>query len=138
MAERPVPYLKSENQIGFDEGKAHVQRLLKFATDEKNKLVNKRETAAKKWFKEHDLPYQDEAARKPLDDELKPPRHVGLSQTEQGQLKVREQDERIWTPPFGTIRAAGSKCLQRGYFTGEVLIRQETPFAKQDRHLSLA
>jgi len=97
MAERPVPYLKSENQIGFDEGKAHVQRLLKFATDEKNKLVNKRETAAKKWFKEHDLPYQDEAARKPLDDELKPPRHVGLSQTEQGQLKVREQDERIWT-----------------------------------------
>ena len=25
MAERPVPYLKSENQIGFDEGKAHVQ-----------------------------------------------------------------------------------------------------------------
>ena len=31
-----------------------------------------------------------------MDDEVKPPRHVGLNITEQGQLKVREQDEWIW------------------------------------------
>ena len=28
---------------------------------------------------------------------MKPPRHVGLDHVEQGQLKVREQDEWIWT-----------------------------------------
>ena len=32
-----------------------------------------------------------------LPDEQKPPRHVGLNHVEQGQLKVREQDEWIWT-----------------------------------------
>lgn len=96
MAERKAPFLSEENLERFDEGRAHVQRLLDYAVAEKNKLVNKRETAARKWFKEHDLPYKDNNARKNLPDEEKPPRHVGLDYVEQGQLKVREQDEWIW------------------------------------------
>ena len=97
MAERSVPFLPAESQEGFEEGRAHVERMLAFAVAEKNLLVTKRENAAKAWFAEHNLPYKDEAARKDLPDEQKPPRHVGLNYVEQGQLKVREQDEWIWT-----------------------------------------
>jgi len=97
MAERPAPFLSQESLDGFETGRAHAQRMLDFAVAEKNKLVEKRESAARKWFDEHHLPYKDEAARKELPDDEKPERHVGLNHVEQGQLKVREQDEWIWT-----------------------------------------
>ena len=42
-----------------------------FAEAEKNKLVEKREAAARKWFQEHDLPYKNQNARKGLPDEEK-------------------------------------------------------------------
>lgn len=96
MAERKVPLLENENKEGFSEGEAHVRQMLEFAVKEKNKLVNKRETAARKWFEERGLPYKDDKARKNLPDEEKPPRHVGLDYVDEGQLKVREQDEWIW------------------------------------------
>lgn len=96
MAERNVPFLQSENLEELEDGKAHVQRMLQFAVDEKNKLVDKREAAAKAWFEQHELPYKTEDERKDLPDEEKPERHVGLDHVEQGQLKVREQDEWIW------------------------------------------
>lgn len=97
IAERPADFLPEENREGFDEGRAQVQRLLGFAKAEEAKLVNKRETAAKKWYAENKLPYKSEADRKDDPDEMKPIRHVGLSIEEQGQLKVREQDVWIWT-----------------------------------------
>ena len=97
MAERPVPFLSEENQTGFNEGKAHVKQMLDFAVTEKNKLIAKHEAAARAWFEDHGLPYKNEQERKDLPDEQKPPRHVGLDHVEQGQLKVREQDEWIWT-----------------------------------------
>jgi mono/diheme cytochrome c family protein len=97
MAERHVPFLKEENRAGFAEGKTHVERMLAFAKKETAALVKKREDAARKWFEEHNLPYLNEQARRNLDDDSKPPRHVGLSIPEQGQLKVREQDVWIWT-----------------------------------------
>lgn len=96
MAERNVPFLESENLEGMEKGKAHVQQMLDFAVTEKNKLVNKRETAAKKWYEEHGLPYKDNNARQGDPDDKKPPRHVGLDHVDEGQLKVREQDEWIW------------------------------------------
>lgn len=97
MAERPVPLLPEESRQGFETGRAHAQRMLDFAVAEKDRLIEKRETAARAWFEERGLPYQDDEARKSLPDEEKPPRHVGLDHVEQGQLKVREQDEWIWT-----------------------------------------
>lgn len=97
LAERPVPFLPSEDLSRFDAGKAHVQRMLDFAVAEKNILTEKAEAAARQWFEEHGLPYKNEKDRKDLPDEEKPPRHYGLDHVEQGQLKVREQDEWIWT-----------------------------------------
>ena len=96
MAERKAPFLPSENLAHFDECKEHVERMLKFAVDEKNKLVEKRESAARKWYEERGLEYKNLNDRKDLPDEEKPPRHVGLDYVDEGQLKVREQDEWIW------------------------------------------
>ena len=96
LAERPAPFLKSENIIGLKEGRAATQRLLKFATEKHNALYNKQESAARKWFEEHGKKYLNENARKDLPVKEKPPRHVGLTLEEQGRKKVRRQDEWIW------------------------------------------
>ena len=96
MAERPLRFLPEENRTGFEEGRAHVERMLAFATAEKERIVAKREEAARRWFEEHGLEYRTEQDRKDLPDEVKPPRHVGLDHVDEGQLKVREQDEWIW------------------------------------------
>ena len=96
LAERPAPFLKSENIIGLKEGRVATQRLLKFATEKHNALYNKQESAARKWFEEHGKKYLNENARKDLPVEEKPPRHVGLTPEEQGRKKVRRQDEWIW------------------------------------------
>ena len=96
MAERRAPHLEKENCDGFESGSEHVQRLLSFATKEKAKIKEKQENAARAWFKERGLEYIDEKTRKDLPDDAKPPRHVGLDYVDEGQLKVREQDEWIW------------------------------------------
>lgn len=96
MAERPLRFRPQENRNGFEDGKAFVERMLSYATGEKTKLVDKRETAARAWFQEHGLEYKSDEARKSLPDEQKPPRNIGLDHVDEGQLKVREQDEWIW------------------------------------------
>ncbi|MFZ9838364.1 MAG: PSD1 and planctomycete cytochrome C domain-containing protein [Opitutaceae bacterium] len=97
MAERPLRLLPGERREGFEEGRAFVERMLAFASGEKNKLVEKRETAARAWFAERGLEYKNEEQRRNLPDEQKPPRHAGLNHVDEGQLKVREQDEWIWS-----------------------------------------
>lgn len=96
LAERQAPFLPEENLDGMEAGKEDVERLLEFARERVQGLKNKQETAARAWYREHGLPYVPEAERKNLPDEMKPPRHVGLDITDQGRLKVREQDEWIW------------------------------------------
>ena len=97
MAERPAPFLLQENLAGFEQGERQVQRLLDFAVAKKNAIKDKQEQAARAWFDERGLEYVSEGDRQDLSDEEKPPRHVGLDHVEQGRLKVREQDEWIWT-----------------------------------------
>jgi mono/diheme cytochrome c family protein len=96
MAERPAPFLEVENREGFEYSRVHVERLRSFAIERKNLLIEKRESAARKWFEENGLDYVSHQDRKTLPDEEKPPRHVGLDAVDQGRLKVREQDEWIW------------------------------------------
>lgn len=95
-AEMPAEFLPEENLAGFEEGKKLVDSLHKFADDKRRELVHKRETAAKTWYAENDLPYKDNEARKNDPEDMKPIRHIGLDEAEQGRLKVREQDEWIW------------------------------------------
>ena len=96
MAERPAPFLESENLNRFSSEKKQTTKLLNFAKDKVKSLVAKRENAAKKWFSDRGLEYITHSKRKNLPDHQKPPRHVGLNHIEQGRLKVREQDSWIW------------------------------------------
>ena len=94
--ERAAPFLKTESQKRFDSEKQVVEKMLLFAKEEKEKLVDKREIAAQKWYEEHGLPYKDADKRRADPDDQKPARGVGLDHVEKGKLKVREQDEWIW------------------------------------------
>ncbi len=96
MAERPVPFLPEENLEGFEESRAMTERLLEYARQRRTQLTDKREAAAREWYRQNGIEYVAYADRKDLPDEEKPPRHVGLTTEEQGRLKVREQDEWIW------------------------------------------
>ena len=95
-AEMPADFLPEENKVGFEEGKKLVETLYGFANGKRAELVAKQEAAAKKWYEENNLPYKDQNARKNDPEDMKPPRHVGLSEMEKGRLKVREQDTWIW------------------------------------------
>lgn len=96
LAERPTAFHPKENLNGLEEGRAMVEKLHAFAEEKKEALYDKRETAAKAWFAERGLEYIDHASRKELDDEVKPPRDIGLDYVDEGRLKVREQDDWIW------------------------------------------
>ena len=97
LAERPAPFLKEENRNRLNTELKSTQQMLAFATEKYQHLLNKQETAAKIWFKEHGKKYLSEDKRRGLPDEEKPPRHVGLTPAETGRLKVRKQDDWIWT-----------------------------------------
>lgn len=95
-AERAARFIQTENQERFEAGKQFVEQMLAFARERKQVLVDKQEAAARLWYGEHELPYKSEKDRRNDPDELKPPRHVGLTTVDKGRLKVREQDEWIW------------------------------------------
>ena len=96
IAERPAEFLPEENLARFDNGRQLVTQLRDFATEHKDQLDAKIETAAREWFAERDLEYVPSAKRNELPDEEKPPRHHGLTPADEGRLKVRRQDEWIW------------------------------------------
>ena len=99
-AEMPAEFLDSENKRLFESQEKHCESLLNFAQDKANALLQQRETAAKKWYADRGMSdeYLPWPERKKLDyNEPKPPRNIGLTPEEEGRLKVREQDVRIWT-----------------------------------------
>jgi len=95
-AELPAEYLPEENRNGFVENKALVKKLWQIAEDDRKRIVKTREDAARPWDKETGQEYVSHEKRKNHADAEKPPRHHGLDHTDEGTLKVREQDTRIW------------------------------------------
>lgn len=96
LAERHVSWQDFENREWFEEEKAELETLYEFANSEAERLRKKVEDHARDWYERHGLPYKTLEERKKDPVDRKPPRHFGLSETEKGQLKVREQDEWIW------------------------------------------
>ena len=88
--------MAEENLAGFEEGKQQTQALYDYAKTRADRLTRQREEAARDWYAEHGKEYKSLNARKDDPDAEKPPRAVGLSEMEQGRLKVREQDVWIW------------------------------------------
>ncbi|MCY4535238.1 MAG: PSD1 and planctomycete cytochrome C domain-containing protein [Bryobacterales bacterium] len=97
IAERPSEFLPEENRARFETGRQLVTQLRDFATERKQQLESKAEDAAREWFAERGLEYVPPAKRGNLPDSEKPPRHYGLTSADEGRLKVRKQDEWIWT-----------------------------------------
>lgn len=95
-AEIKAAFLPEENQNGFAERRKLSVELLEFAKQDLKTVDDKMEAAAKQWYSEHNLPYKNENDRKNDPEDMKPPRHVGLTPEEQGIKKVREQDVWIW------------------------------------------
>lgn len=96
LAERHASFTSKESRERFETEKAQVQRLYDFANGEATRLQKKVEDHAQKWYAENNLEYKNLNDRKNDPVDQKPPRHVGLNETEKGQLKVREQDAWIW------------------------------------------
>lgn len=96
-AELPAPYLAIENTKDFESEKALVDQLWQLAEDDRKRIVKKQEDAARAWYKANKKKYLTKAERRNLPDGTKPPRHVGLDHVDEGTLKIREQDTRIWT-----------------------------------------
>ena len=97
IAERPSEFLPEENRARFETGRQLVTQLRDFASERKQQLESKAEDAAREWFAERGLEYVPPAKRGDLPDSEKPPRHHGLTSADEGRLKVRKQDEWIWT-----------------------------------------
>lgn len=95
--EMKADYLEEENTKGFEEGRDLIEKRLEEAKKDKDQLYEKMEAAAKRWFVENHLDYISREKRKDLPEDKKPPRSHGLNIQEQGFLKVREQDVRMYT-----------------------------------------
>lgn len=139
LAERPVEFSEQENMIGMEEGKAIVERLHTYAADRMNALYAKRETAARAWFEERGLEYINHADRKSLDDDVKPPRDIGLDYVGEGRLKVREQDNWIWNR-----RRERYEPMIQGVYNGtdflamnarKLRMREDNPEVNMDTHI---
>ena len=117
-SEMAVAFLPEENNSGFEQGQKLVDRLHHFADGKRQALIDKQEAAAKAWYADHDLPYKGQNARRKDPEDQKPPRHVGLSETEKGRLKVREQDTWIWER-----RKERYQPLVQGVFNGPDFVR---------------
>ena len=139
LAERPVEFSEKENMAGMEEGKEMVERLHTYAADRMNALHTKRETAAKAWFAERGLEYINHADRKELDDDVKPPRDIGLDYVDEGRLKVREQDDWIWNR-----RKERYEPMIQGVYNGtdflamnarKLRMREDNPKVSMDTHI---
>lgn len=132
--ERPAPFLEVENRGGFAENRVHVERMLDFAQTERDKLYEKREAAARKWYEERGrageyVPFE-QRLRLPEGD--KPPRFIGLTTEEQGILKVREQDVRIWNRCLERFEPLAQSVYNGGdLFQNSVRLRLPDPNNKQ-------
>ena len=98
-AERPAGFLDEENRDDFIVNRKRVEKLLAIARENVDALYHKREEAAKEWYKKRgrSAEYRSFNVRRGTKNDDKPPRFVGLSTAEEGRLKVREGEVRIWT-----------------------------------------
>lgn len=96
LAEIPAAFLDTENLNYMEQEKARLRKLLKWAEADVAKILAKEEAAARTWSADRGIPYQPRSESKDLPEGKKPPRHIGLSVDDQGFLKVRTNDARIW------------------------------------------
>lgn len=99
LAELPAPFIERESQRGFGAGTARIEKLARWAKDDVQAIHAKEDEAARAWCENSGIPFVSRRAKKAssIPEDEKPPRHIGLDYHDQGFLKVRRQDAKIWT-----------------------------------------
>ena len=88
FAERPAPYLETENTQMLPAEKQRVVQMLQKAEKEQQRINRKEEYHARKWMENRGIRYLPKQARKSLPQSQKPPRYLGLSKQELGYRKL--------------------------------------------------
>jgi mono/diheme cytochrome c family protein len=129
-AELNAAFLDDENRGGFVEGEKRIRKLLAWAQADVAKIKAKEERAARAWCTARSLPYVLRKSKKAraLPEDQKPPRHIGLDYHDQGFLKVREQDARIWTR-----RLERYQPLAQSVYNGPDVTRMSTKLRRAGR-----
>jgi hypothetical protein len=91
FAERPAPFLETENTELLAIEKKRVLALLQKAEEEKNRINEKEEYHARKWMESRGLKYLPKRQRAKLPESQKPPRYLGLSNQELGYRKILDK-----------------------------------------------
>ena len=113
--EMPAKFLKQENREGFQESRKVIQMRLKEARLDVNAFKKKEELAARKWMKDRGLEYKSRMELINAPEDKKPPRFIGLTIPDQGLLKVREQDVRMYTRMLERYEAMAQSVYSGGY-----------------------
>ena len=140
-AERPADFLAVEDISGFEASRQHVETLLEFAIERRDELYAKREAAARNWYAQRgrEKDFVDFNRRRLLTDEDKPRRFIGLTTEEEGILKVREQDVRIWTRRLERFEPLAQSVYSGGNLDQEsIKLRMPDPQAADENRNSEA
>ena len=115
--ERPAAFLPSEDKSNFDYDRKEIEKRLTFSQSSLDSLYSRREEMARKWYQENGKDYVSYEDRANLPDGTKPPRHYGLTTAEEGEIKVREQDVKIWTRARERFEPLAQSVYSGGYIT---------------------
>ncbi|MCM8531751.1 MAG: PSD1 and planctomycete cytochrome C domain-containing protein, partial [Lentisphaeraceae bacterium] len=113
--EMPARFLKEENRNRFKEGKEVIQRRLNEARKDVTAFKKKEEKAARKWMADRGLEYKSRMQLQDAPEDKKPPRFIGLTVPDQGYLKVREQDVRMYTRMLERYKPMAQSVYSGGY-----------------------
>ncbi len=115
--ERPAAFLPSEDKSNFKHDRKEIEKRLTFSQSSLDSLYSRREEMARKWYQENGKDYVGYEDRANLPDGTKPPRHYGLTTAEEGEIKVREQDVKIWTRARERFEPLAQSVYSAGYIT---------------------
>ena len=113
--EMPAGFLKGENRNRFKESKEVIEMRLKEARKDVAAFKKKEELAARKWMADRGFEYKSRMQLEDAPEDKKPPRFVGLTIPDQGLLKVREQDVRMYTRMLERYKPMAQSVYSGGY-----------------------
>jgi len=101
FASREANYLPSENQAGFESGKARLERLINEAEAAQRAIRQKEENAARRWMTQRGINYLPPKQRRKLPEDQQPPRFYGLTDQDLGYQKVLNKRLQLFRHQLG-------------------------------------
>ncbi|MCB0667646.1 MAG: PSD1 domain-containing protein [Saprospiraceae bacterium] len=91
FADRPTPFLSTENRQLMEHEKKRIQWWIDQTRYEQQLIEAKEESAVKSWLTQRGKPYLSKRDRRKLPEAEKPPRYLGLNNTDLGYRKVLQK-----------------------------------------------